>query len=84
MYKVIKFYSPKCQPCKQIEHRLQELCWDIYKIELEEIDGTQNLDLVAEHLIRSVPTLILLKDGVETTRHVGAVGFEEWLDENII
>jgi len=43
------------------------------RVELVEVDVAHNPDLVAEHSIKGVPTLIALNDGAVAGRSVGAL-----------
>lgn len=57
---LLKFTSPTCQPCKELNRQLKE-GWD--GIEFEEIDVTRNPDIVLEYGVRSVPTLVNVDTG---------------------
>ena len=70
MSKEILFFSaPWCGPCKQMKDVLNEGIRD--EINLKLIDITEDMDLAANHQIMSVPTFVVLKDGVEVSRKVG-------------
>lgn len=66
--KLLKFQATWCQPCKALSKSLSTV--DL-GVDIEEIDIEQSRDLVADYGVRSVPTLVLLKDGVELSRIVG-------------
>ena len=70
MSKEILFFSaPWCGPCKQMKAALNESVRD--EINLKLVDITEEVDLAANHQVMSVPTFIVLKDGVEVSRKVG-------------
>ena len=70
MSKEILFFSaPWCGPCKQMKESLNEGVRD--EINLKLIDITEDMDLAANYQIMSVPTFVVLKDGVEVSRKVG-------------
>lgn len=52
---LLKFTSPTCQPCKELNRQIQET---FAQVELEEVDVTKNHDIVMEYGVRSVPTLV--------------------------
>jgi thioredoxin 1 len=66
--KVIKFSASWCQPCKSLSKMLEK---DPLGVEVEEIDIDENSDMATQFKIRSVPTLVLMKDGVEVDRIMG-------------
>lgn len=65
---VLKFSSTTCQPCKQLSKLLGEISTDI---PTQEQDVYEDIELSKSHGIRSVPTLIALKDGTEVARLTG-------------
>ena len=70
MSKEILFFSaPWCGPCRQMKEALNESIRDEIKIKL--IDITEDMELAANHQIMSVPTFVVLKDGVEVSRKIG-------------
>ena len=66
---LLKFSSTWCQPCKMLSEIIKQTNLD--NVELVEIDIDTQTDLAVKYHIRSVPTLVLLDNGVEIKRHVG-------------
>ena len=66
--KVIKFSASWCQPCKFLSKMLER---DPLGVEVEEVDIDENSDMANQFKVRSVPTLVLMKDGVEVDRIMG-------------
>ena len=79
MRKVLRFTASWCQPCKMLGRTLEDISTD-YPIEVIDID--ENRELAIQYSVRGVPTLVMLKDDIETKRIVGmqTEGFlKEWL-----
>lgn len=73
-YKLIQFYAVWCAPCKALEPIVESVAKKLEgKIEVERIDVESDSDLVYTHQIRSVPTLMLFKDGEVVWRHLGTL-----------
>ena len=79
MRKVLRFTASWCQPCKMLARTLEDISTD-YPIEVIDID--ENRELAIQYSVRGVPTLVMLKDDIETKRIVGmqTEGFlKDWL-----
>lgn len=69
----IKFSATWCGPCRVVSKQLEGL--DFTNIDIDEDqDG-----LAKKANVRSVPTIIFLKDGVEVQRHSGLITREEYI-----
>jgi thioredoxin-like negative regulator of GroEL len=69
----LKFWAEWCGPCKTLDPHLKKMKEEFPSIEFQEIDCDDDNDLVKKHNVKSVPSIILLKDGIEINRIVGAV-----------
>lgn len=70
MKKILRFTASWCQPCKMLSKNLEELKTDI---PIEVVDIDVNPEMAVENRVRSVPTLLMMEDGVEKKRLVGLV-----------
>ncbi len=70
---VFHFWSPTCGPCKVIKPALEDIKEEFDgQIEWLSINTHDDPKGVAAIMnVRMVPTLVILKDGVETGRHSG-------------
>lgn len=75
MLKLIDLYADWCQPCKALKPVLDEIekeySSDILQIERIDVDESQEHAQFFE--VRSIPTLIFIKDGTEVDKLVGFV-----------
>lgn len=70
--KIFKFWAEWCQPCKMLENTVKEiLAEDNSNIELISINVDEETDISRQYKIRSIPTLLKIKDGTEVGRLVG-------------
>ena len=78
----VDFWAPWCGPCRMIAPVIEELAEDfdgkatVVKINTDEMQQT-----AIDFNIRSIPTVIILKDGEEQTRLVGASSKENYAEE---
>lgn len=77
MIKMIDFWAQWCAPCRVISPLVDELAKD-YNVEKINVDD--NNDMALQYNIRSIPTFVFLKDGVEVERIVGVVSKETFVE----
>ena len=84
---VVDFWAEWCGPCKMIGPILEELDEEMGdKIKIVKVDVDNNNQTAMKFAIRSIPTLILVKDGSVTAQHIGAASkaqLENFINENI-
>lgn len=72
---VIDFWAEWCGPCRMVAPIVEELAHEYEgKVIIGKCDVDSNDDVVAEHKIRNIPTLIFMKGGEVVDKHVGAIG----------
>lgn len=79
MTHVLYFTAEWCNPCQKTKPVAEELRRDGV-IDFLFIDVDTEIQLVNKFSIKSVPTFILLKDGLEVKRTTGAQTRQEFLD----
>lgn len=77
MIQVLKFYAEWCGPCKIIKPKVDALKIKYPHITFTDVDIEQHPEMVESHQIMSVPTLVILKNGVEISRIVGTFSDEK-------
>lgn len=71
---VVDFHTVWCGPCKIQTPILKEIADDLGdRIKVIKIDVDLNNEIAAKLNIRSVPTLIVFKNGKQVWRHSGVV-----------
>jgi thioredoxin 1 len=72
MIKFIDFWAPWCGPCKMMAPIFEELKKEFDgKVEFEEHNVDENGPEVQKYNVMSIPTYVVLKDGVEVGRKIG-------------
>lgn len=74
---LIKFYAGWCMPCKTLANTLSKILSEFPDIQLKEVNIDDDVEQSREYKIRSIPTLVLVKDGQEIDRLVGNQSVEQ-------
>ncbi len=82
---LVDFWATWCGPCKKIAPLLEEIAVERARVvKVVKVDTDANAGTAVKFGIRSAPTLIVFKDGIEVARILGAVSkakIEATLDE---
>ena len=73
---VVDFYTDWCPSCRTLSVLLEQIAreWEGKPVCFGKVNGEEEPALAREYEIRSVPTVIVLRDGVPVARSVGAIG----------
>ena len=84
---LLDFWAEWCGPCKMIGPLLTELSEEYSdKIKVVKLNVDANNNTAIKYAVRSIPTLILFKDGEVMAQHIGAaakVQLKQFLDSNL-
>lgn len=84
---LVDFWAPWCGPCKQLTPIIDELAAEMGgKVKIVKMNIDDSPETPGKYGIRSIPTLILFKDGkVADTRVGGApkAQLSKWIEEKI-
>jgi thioredoxin-like negative regulator of GroEL len=72
MKSVFYFTADWCNPCKKVKPIVEELNREQTMAMFQIIDADIEMELVKKFEIRSVPTFILMENGIELNRITGA------------
>jgi thioredoxin 1 len=71
MVTVKKFSAQWCGPCRALTPVMNEIKGNFSNVKFEEYDIDEYSDVTEEYGVRSVPTVIIVKDGIELQRFTG-------------
>jgi len=87
MLTLLDFYADWCGPCKVMAPIFEEVEKDYEgKVEFKKVDVEENPTEAGKYGVMGIPTFVLLKEGKEVARKVGAMPKEilvSWLDSNL-
>lgn len=80
---VVDFWAEWCGPCKMIGPHLEEISDEMAgEVKITKVNIDENPDIAAQYGVRSIPTLVLFKNGEPASMQVGAKpksGIEDWI-----
>lgn len=79
MIKILDFYAEWCGPCKTMSPILDQIEDELDDIIIEKYDVEENEEIVEDYGIKSVPTLVFIKDDEIVSKHVGSLSKEKLL-----
>ena len=84
---LLDFWAEWCGPCKMIGPLLVELSEEYAKkVKIVKLNVDENNNIAIQYAVRSIPTLILFKDGQVQAQHIGAAAkgqLKQFIDSNL-
>ncbi len=84
---VVDFWAEWCGPCRMISPALEEIATEMEgKVKIAKLNVDENPDITIRYGVRSIPTLIMFKNGEPTSMQVGAAPkgrLTEWIKAGV-
>lgn len=70
---LVDFYTDKCPPCQMMAPVLDQLAEELSStVKIVKVNAAQNQILVEKYQVNSVPTFVLIEDGITKKTKTGA------------
>jgi thioredoxin 1 len=70
---VVDFWAEWCGPCKMISPALEEIASEMEgKVKIAKVNVDENQDLAVQYGVRSIPMLLMFKNGEIADQMIGA------------
>ena len=71
---LVDFYASWCGPCRALAPTLEALQDEFARegVQIAKVDVDDQAELAERFGVTSIPTLVVLRDGLEIRRHIGA------------
>tara|TARA_B100000767_G_C19755785_1_gene532894 strand:- start:27 stop:353 length:327 start_codon:yes stop_codon:yes gene_type:complete len=78
---LVDFWAEWCGPCKQLSPTVEEIASEnLDKIKVCKMDVDSNREIAARYGIRSIPSLIIFKNGEPAGTEIGALSKQQLED----
>lgn len=78
--KIMYFSAPWCGPCKAFKPVFTEVVGEFNDIEVQHVDVDNESQLAVDYAVRSIPTLVFIKEDKEVYRSKGLMTRQNLVD----
>lgn len=87
MIELLDFYADWCSPCQAMKPVFEDVEKEYEgKVTFKKVDVESDTAMAQKFAVMSIPTFVILKDGEEVARRMGAMpkdALTNWIDANI-
>lgn len=76
---LVDFWAPWCGPCKMLLPIVEEIAGEAKGFKVGKVNTDEEQDLAVKFQIRTIPTLIVFKNGEAVNKSVGVISKDEIL-----
>ena len=77
---LLDFWASWCMPCRMLSPILDEIAEETDEFKICKINVDEEGDLALQFKVMSIPTLVVMKNGVEVERSLGVMPKDDVLD----
>jgi len=70
---LVDFWAEWCAPCRILGPRIEELSGEMDEVDFVKVNVDENQETAGKYGVRSIPTMILFKDGEIKGQMIGAL-----------
>jgi thioredoxin 1 len=85
---LVDFWAEWCGPCRMVSPAVEQLSQTMSdKIKVAKLNVDENQEIAIRYGVRSIPSLVLFKDGKEIARTIGAASkekYQKFVEESLL
>jgi len=85
---LVDFWAEWCGPCRVVGPAVEQLSQTMSdKIKVAKLNIDENQEIAIRYSVRSIPSLVLFKDGKEIARTIGAASkekYQKFVEESLL